>query len=102
MKDHEIRELVTELTEVAQQYGQTQQLRERIRGVVFKHIPPSFFETKEKSVKIDERARFEEWAKGKYSTRYIGTWMDRDADAYEYTKIAEAAWDAWQARSKSH
>lgn len=50
MKDHEIRELVTELTEVAQQYGQTQQLRERIRGVVFKHIPPSFFEQKENNV----------------------------------------------------
>lgn len=42
MKDHEIRELVSELTEVAQQYGQTQQLREQIRGVVFKYIPPSF------------------------------------------------------------
>ncbi|KND58108.1 hypothetical protein BVER_00365c [Candidatus Burkholderia verschuerenii] len=41
MKDHEIRELVSELTEIVPQYGQTQQLREHIREAVFKAIPPS-------------------------------------------------------------
>lgn len=30
MKPHEIRELVNELTKIAQQYGQMQQLRDRI------------------------------------------------------------------------
>lgn len=34
MKDHEIRELVNELTKIAKEYGQTQQLRQRILGVV--------------------------------------------------------------------
>lgn len=38
MKDHEIRELVSELTQVAREYGQTQQLRERIRGVVLPRL----------------------------------------------------------------
>lgn len=42
MNDHEIRELVNDLTQIAKDYGQTQQLRERIRGVVFRAIPPSF------------------------------------------------------------
>lgn len=34
MKHHEIAKLVNELTKVAKQYGQTQQLRERIANVV--------------------------------------------------------------------
>jgi hypothetical protein len=47
----------------------------------------------------DEREAFEAWATGRYSTRYIGTYMERTADAYERTKLAEAAWDAWHARA---
>ncbi len=39
MKDHEIRELVNKLTDVARKYGQTQQLRERIKAVVKDAIP---------------------------------------------------------------
>ena len=38
MKDHEIRELVNELTKIAKTYAHTQQLRSRISGVVCKHI----------------------------------------------------------------
>lgn len=34
MKDHEIRELVNELTKIAKEYGNTQQLRQQILGVV--------------------------------------------------------------------
>lgn len=34
MKHHEIRELVNELTKIAQQYGQMQQLRDRIASCV--------------------------------------------------------------------
>ncbi len=39
MKDHEIRELVNKLTDVAREYGQTQQLRERIARVVKDAVP---------------------------------------------------------------
>ena len=38
MKDHEIRELVNELTRVAKTFSHTQQLRSRISGVVIKHV----------------------------------------------------------------
>jgi len=38
MKDHEIRELVSELTQVAKDYALTQQLRSRIGEVVIKHV----------------------------------------------------------------
>jgi hypothetical protein len=48
---------------------------------------------------IGEREAFESWAKGRYSTRHIGTYMDRTADAYEYTKLATAALDGWKARA---
>ena len=34
MKDHEVRELVNELTDTATKYGHMQQLRERIKGVL--------------------------------------------------------------------
>ena len=34
MKPHEIAKLVNELTKIAQQYGQTQQLRDRIAHAV--------------------------------------------------------------------
>ena len=34
MKHHEIAKLVNELTKIAKQYGQTQQLRERIAYLV--------------------------------------------------------------------
>jgi len=48
------------------------------------------------TMKDDERAAFEAWARGKYDTRYIGIWMDRDADAYKHTQIAEAALAGFQ------
>jgi protein associated with RNAse G/E len=38
MKDHEIRELVNEVTEVAKEYANTQQLRERISMAVKEHL----------------------------------------------------------------
>jgi hypothetical protein len=38
VKDNEIRDFVSALTKVAEEYGQTQQLRERIRGIVFPFI----------------------------------------------------------------
>lgn len=42
LKDHEVREIVSAVTKVAHQYGQTQQLRERIKDVLFpvlKRVP---------------------------------------------------------------
>jgi hypothetical protein len=36
MKDHEIREYISELFEISIKYHRTQQLRERIRGVVLR------------------------------------------------------------------
>jgi len=38
MKDHEIREMVNDLTAAAQVYGATQQLREQIVKVVHTHL----------------------------------------------------------------
>ena len=38
MKDHEIAKLVNELRDIAQTYGQSQQLRQRIHGVVVSHL----------------------------------------------------------------
>ncbi len=38
MKDHELRELVNELTKIAKEAGQTQQCRERIKNVLFPAI----------------------------------------------------------------
>lgn len=40
MKHHEIRELVNELTKIAQDYGQTQQLRDRISRCVQRAVSP--------------------------------------------------------------
>lgn len=40
MKDHEIRELVNALCAVAREYGQTQQLRERIAGLIVPVLSP--------------------------------------------------------------
>ena len=40
MKDHEIAQLVSELTQVAKDYGQTQQLRARISEIVVKAVTP--------------------------------------------------------------
>ncbi len=51
MKDHEIRELVNELTQVARDYGQTQQLRDRIAGIIVHHlkqVPEAEFATQVK------------------------------------------------------
>jgi len=48
---------------------------------------------------IGEREAFEAWAKGRYLTRYIGTYMERTADAYERTRLAEAALSGWMARA---
>jgi hypothetical protein len=53
MKDHEIRELVSELTQIAQDYGQTQQLREHIREAVFKVLTPSFLSARPQLNEID-------------------------------------------------
>nr|WP_297529421.1 hypothetical protein [uncultured Roseateles sp.] len=42
LKDHEVREVISAVTQVAQQYGETQQLRERIKDVLFpvlKRVP---------------------------------------------------------------
>jgi len=38
MKHHEIRELVNDLTKIAQDYGQTQQLRDRISRCVLEAL----------------------------------------------------------------
>lgn len=38
MKPHEMREFVNRLTKIAKDYGQTQQLRERIAGEVVKTL----------------------------------------------------------------
>jgi hypothetical protein len=48
---------------------------------------------------IGEREAFEAWAKGRYLTRYIGTYMERTADACERTRLAEAALSGWMARA---
>jgi hypothetical protein len=45
MKDHQIRELVSELVVIAKDFGNTQQLREHIREAVFKVLTPSFLAT---------------------------------------------------------
>ena len=74
MKDHEIREFVNELTEVAEQYGQTQQLRERIRGVVFKAIPPSFLSTETEELKKSMKEGFEAQRKAGINVDWF-TWQ---------------------------
>lgn len=40
MKDHEIAKLVNDLTAVAREYGQTQQLRDRISQLVVTALRP--------------------------------------------------------------
>lgn len=62
MKDHEIRELVSTLTKIAEDYGQTQQLREHIRGAVFSAIPPSFLASSS-TASDSEPPSFLKWCK---------------------------------------
>lgn len=40
LKDHEFREMVNEMTKVACLFANTQQLRERVSGVLLKHLRP--------------------------------------------------------------
>jgi len=40
LKDHQIAQMVNELTEVAQKFGYAQCVREKLRTVVLKHLKP--------------------------------------------------------------
>lgn len=40
LKDHELREMVNELTNTARLFANTQQLRERVAGIMIKHLRP--------------------------------------------------------------
>lgn len=44
LKDHQIAELVNELTVVAKEYANTQQLRERISGTVLRALKPGILQ----------------------------------------------------------
>ena len=94
MKHHEYRELVNTLTKIAREYGQTQQLRERIAYALpldCDLIDAPSVEGARKMGEVggpavdSERIAFEAWMEGNFWTIYA-TW-----DGKQYATAEEAA-----------